>query len=93
MSTIQEWLFLAKKATTLNPLCFTQDDSLQKQLEEFKQCLSNLEINKHNHNFSSKLIDVPISTLEEWLSFSKKATVLNPICFTQNDSLQKSFKV
>ena len=73
MSTIEEWLFLAKKATALNPLCFIQHDSLQKQLEELKQCLNNLEINKHDQKFSSKLIDVPMSTLEEWLSLSRKS--------------------
>jgi len=92
LSTIEEWLFLAKKATALNPLCFIQHDSLQKQLEELKQCLSNLEINKHDQKFSIKLIDLPISTLEEWLSLSRKVTVFNPICFTQNDSLQKELQ-
>ena len=83
ISTIEEWLPIAKKVAKFNPICFLQYDSLKKQLKDLKDHLNTLEINKHDQNLSGKLIEIPVSVIEEWQILVKKTMIFNSSCFTQ----------
>ncbi len=83
ISTLEEWLPIAKKIEQFNSICFLQYDSFKKQLEDLKEHLNTLEINKYDQNLSGKLIEIPLSVIEEWQILIKKTRIFNPSCFTQ----------
>ena len=88
-STVKEWLLLASKVVGFNQACLIKHDTLKSQLKEFGQLLNVLEVNKHDQKLSSKLIDIPVSTIEEWSVLLTKAEIFKQQCFTQYASILK----
>ena len=63
-----------------------------KRLEEIKQRLSSLKVYDQNEIFSSKLIEIPLPALEEWLSLAQKATTFHPLSFINQKVLQRQLE-
>ena len=79
---------------------FTPNDQskgmeILKQLEALKQSLISLDLQNHDPHLSIKLIELPISTVEKWLSLAKSVSTpksffsrLNPILFIKHRRIQ-----
>ena len=73
-----------------------RESEILKQLEELKQSLISLDLQNHDPQLSVKLIELPISTVEKWLSLAKSASAprsffsgLNPFSFIKHRRIQK----
>jgi hypothetical protein len=87
-STLEEWLSSAEIVAGFNPLCFIQNDSFKRELEELGKNLSSLELNKHDQLLSNKLIDISTPMIEEGLFLAERSSVFKPICFVEYESLK-----
>ena len=65
------------------------------QFEKLKQSLLSLNLQNHDPHLSIKLIELPISTVEKWLSLAKSVSApksffsrLNPLLFIKHRRIQ-----
>ncbi|RUR24703.1 AAA domain-containing protein [Legionella qingyii] len=83
---IEEWLSLIGKTSKINSSCFKQYEIYQNELKDLKNRLDCFDLNNQNEKLSSKLINIPIQTLINWISLINKITgsknyfrTLNPL--------------
>lgn len=79
---------------------FPQNDQskgteILKQLQELRLSLNSLDLQSHDPHLSIKLIELPIATVENWLSLAKSSTApksffsrLNPLLFIKHRRIQ-----
>ncbi|KTD47814.1 AAA domain-containing protein [Legionella quateirensis] len=83
---IHSWFDLFSKGEHSN------GNEIIKNVQSIKQQLETFELDKYDSILTNKLIDIPISTIEEWLHLMNKTSIFNPLIFMNNDPLKKNIE-